>query len=390
MVFCDNVIDEIECARDRSSGLLKSIKLDGVIGISLFYLYRYLESYNHKYITKIESQLDYVFSYMNDQRNSKDISIHNLIELSKYMHFLSKYRILSQKDLTDYSMMIEPACEVFKEKKCLEKNLDSLDGLIFLGHYYLESMYLPNRKLQLSELIREIKRMSIPLADQSLYWKTNFRNCNRYTIESGFFHGMSGVWYFLALSFRENILPDICADLIYGSIKYVNKYYDMRNVNCYPIELQSFKRIFYHNLAYGDVGIAYSLYKTGLILKETRYIDLGLNLLIKTSLFRDNHNCFIKDAELVYGSSGLFAVFDELHKETQLDTFLEAREYWLTKTLQYGNTGGQWAGFETYINGFDNDIQLSFSHGICGIGIALISNKINCSHLDYLSFINFK
>lgn len=121
MVFCDNVIDEIECALDRSSGLLKSIKLDGVIGISLFYLYRYLESYNHKYITKIESQLDYVFSYMNDERNSKDISIHNLIELSKYMHFLSKYRILSQKDLTDYSMMIEPACEVFKEKKCLEK-----------------------------------------------------------------------------------------------------------------------------------------------------------------------------------------------------------------------------------------------------------------------------
>ena len=58
MVFCDNVIDEIECALDRSSGLLKSIKLDGVIGISLFYLYRYLESYNHKYITKIESQLD--------------------------------------------------------------------------------------------------------------------------------------------------------------------------------------------------------------------------------------------------------------------------------------------------------------------------------------------
>ena len=93
---------------------------------------------------------------------------------------------------------------------------------------------------------------------------------------------------------------------------------------------------------------------------------------------------------MIYGSSGLFALFDSLVQETGNYIFEKASAYWLEKTLNHGKNDTPWAGYDTYINGFDEDIQLSFSHGICGIGIALIAHEMGLDHRKYLSFFNYK
>ena len=69
--------------------------------------------------------------------------------------------------------------------------------------------------------------------------------------------------------------------------------------------------------------------------------------------------------------------------------FKSARQYWMEKTINYNNNNTKFAGYETYRNGFDEDIQVSFAHGIAGIGIALINYKLNLKH-EYLKFFNYK
>lgn len=162
------------------------------------------------------------------------------------------------------------------------------------------------------------------------------------------------------------------------------------NINIFPIEVASGRRIYYSNLAYGDISIAYSIYRVGILIGSNIYKKKGINILKEISEFRDDNNAYIKDAEIVYGSSGLFAIYSDLYKETNIDQFNLAANYWLKKTISHNNINNIWAGYDTHINGFNDIIQLSFAHGVCGIAIVLLTHKMKQKHSKYLSFLNYK
>ena len=119
-------------------------------------------------------------------------------------------------------------------------------------------------------------------------------------------------------------------------------------------------------------------------------VDIYITVLENTLKFRDSENIFIKDAELIYGASGLFALYSDLASETNNNLFKSASQYWLDKISVHSDNDTPWAGYDTYKNGFDEYIQLSFSHGICGIGIALMSHEMGLDHRKYLTFFNYK
>ena len=384
------LISSIEETLEKYAGILKTIGLEeGVLGLSLFNYYRYLSTKDQTYLNHVSSYLDQSFSYLSAGGKQGSINLLNLIEVAKYLCFLHRENIVETTTVKEYLDILNPHIKVFLYKKIQEKDLDAISGIIAVGHYYLDASHLTNHNTVLAEIVTVIDTLSISSKD-TIYWKFSFRDKKNLTVETGFFHGITGVLFFLSLVYEKGIKNETCKKLIKQGVQFLQKYQKDHGVNLFPFELQLNKQLSYQSLVYGDVGVGYAMYRIGKILNHQNYINQGVYILENASRFRDRENNFIKDAELIYGASGLFALYSDLASETNNSFFKSASQYWLDKIIAHSNNDTNWAGYDTYINGFDKYIQLSFSHGICGIGIALMSHEMGLDHRKYLTFFNYK
>lgn len=383
------LITSIEKALTTYSSVLNTVGVEeGVLGLSLFNYYRYLNTKDETYLNLVSSYLDQSFDYLSNNTGGS-FNFLNLIEVAKYLCFLHRENILDTISTREYLEILHPHIEVFLNQKIKEKDLDAVSGVIAVGHYYLDAYHLTNHNVALAEIVTVIDALSIS-SKNTIYWKFSFRDNKNLTIEPGFFHGIAGVLFFLALVFEKGIEKVACKKMIEQGIRFLQEHQKDQGVNLFPFELQSKQQLFYQSLVYGDVGIGYAIYSIGNILKHQDYIDHGIYILENASKFRDSENNYIKDAELIYGASGLFALYSDLSSATHNSLFKSASHYWLDKVSAHSDNDTLWAGYDTYINGFDEDIQLSFSHGICGIGIALMSHEMGLDHRKYLTFFNYK
>ena len=140
---------------------------------------------------------------------------------------------------------------------------------------------------------------------------------------------------------------------------------------------------------YGDLGIAYVLHRAADVFGWKEYEALALKSLTRASEIKDDKKEIIKDANLFYGSLGIASFFKFMNKKTESNFLEEAIQYWYNKTEDYKIQESQWAGFDTTFNKFDINAQLSFSHGIVGIGTALLHFEKNLD-FGFLSFIDYE
>jgi hypothetical protein len=384
------LISSIEETLETYTDIIKTVGLEeGILGLSLFNYYQYLRTKDQTYLHRVSSYLEKSFSYLSTVGNEGSANLLNLIEVAKYLCFLHRENIIETATIKEYLNTLNPHINLFLQNKIQEKDLDAISGIIAIGHYYLDASHLTNHKTALADIVFIIDTLSIS-SKNTIYWKFSFRDNKNLTIEPGFFHGIAGVLFFLALVFEKGIEKNTCKRLIEQGIRFLQEHQKDHGINLFPFELQSGEQLFYQSLVYGDLGIGYAIYRIGNILKHQDYVDQGIYILENTSKFRDSENTYIKDAELIYGASGLFALFSDLASETSNSLFKSASHYWLDKISTHSVNDTPWAGYDTYINGFDEDIQLSFSHGICGIGIALISHEMGLDHRKYLTFFNYK
>ena len=156
----------------------------------------------------------------------------------------------------------------------------------------------------------------------------------------------------------------------------------------FPFDIEDSKKPQFSNINYGDIGIGYTLYHAGKLLENNEYSNRGIETISNFAKLRDDDAESIRDATLLYGSSGIYSVLNQFKGYTSNQILREATDYWLKRTGDFGNNKKAWAGYNTFYNGERNHLQLSFDQGIIGIGITLI-----CSQLDlqpkYLKFMNY-
>ena len=390
MLVQNNIIVSIKDVIQNSSGTLKTIGLiEGISGISLFNYFLFLHNENDKYFENVSLYLEQAFELLSKGEDLQRFNMFDLVEVGKYLCFLNREGVIDNENVVTYLLELDLPIKNLLRQKIEEKDLDAIGGIVAIGHYLLEANHLIGYQIEIENIVEIINKLSI-VKEDTIHWQFTFRDKENPTIESGFFHGISGVLFFLALVFEKKILKNTCEKLIQGGVKFLQNHQNSSGINWFPYDLKTKKKLSYQSLVYGDVGIGYAIYRIGTILNNAQYTKMGICILENAAKFRDDSNIFIRDAELIYGSSGLFALFDSLVQETGNYIFEKASAYWLEKTLNHGKNDTPWAGSDTYINGFDEDIQLSFSHGICGIGIALIAHEMGLDHRKYLSFFNYK
>jgi lantibiotic modifying enzyme len=384
-------IDEIEeSINNNISSILLDLS-DGFLGISLFYYYLFLLKKDESYLIKSIGILESVIEKLN---NGCEYDSNDIIDLSKYLFFLYSKKIIEIDEIKNSLEQLEIYLITILNYKLEENDLDSINGLISLGYLFLDLSEIDSKYLtyltKIFKIIDNLKQSKNK--DNEYFWFFDVRDKGKPIVEFGYFHGTSGIINFLNCLCEKKIEFEKCKNIITKAISFLEKNKRENGINFYPHSINpsnEYKYQKYQNINYGDIGIGYTIYRSGLILHNNTFKKIGIETLENAANFRDNTGDYIKDAELIYGSAGLFAFFDKIGSEQPNKLFNTARQYWLEKTINYNNNKTKFAGYETYINGFDEDIQVSFAHGIAGIGITLINYKINLNH-EYLKFFNYR
>lgn len=138
---------------------------------------------------------------------------------------------------------------------------------------------------------------------------------------------------------------------------------------------KSDNHIYYNRIGwcYGDIGVAYSIYKAGLTIQCLNTKNYGLQLCEQIAEFKNTNLKYATDASFSQGTSGVAHIFNRLYKETESSKFDEARYYWLNETLKMSKHKDGLAGYKSWVDektGFESNYGLF--DGISGIGLVLL------------------
>lgn len=384
-------IYNIEKVLRKSRNKFNSIGLkDGILGLSLFYYYYHLYTKKEEYLSETYYYLEKSLTCLGNGK-IQNFSMFDLIELGNYICFLYKKECIEKHDALEIIKEIESPILKLLEDKIDEKNLGALTGALNIGNYLinLKGTFAINNESHLISLIDIIDELSISKNTKSIFWKFPMRNKENPIVELGFVHGMSGIIYFLSRMVENQLEKEKCIKMIKKSASFLLSFKQEVPNTLFPLtDIRGEKnQNNYQSLGYGDVGIGYTFLHLGKYVDKA-YFKIGEEILDNASNFKDDDGIFIKDAELIYGASGLFGFFDKFKKLSA--NYGKAADYWLNRVINFNNHKSNWVGYKTYINGFDETIQLSFQHGLIGIGLALINTQLISESHDYLGFLNYK
>ena len=260
-------------------------------------------------------------------------------------------------------------------------NQDFLHGYTGAGFYFL-MRYQDNpmvAKRQLLKIINALMGSAIWSVDGCVRWVsiTNRSNSN-----ISLSHGMSSINLFLSKVIELNIFPTLnerLLQLLKAAVQYILS--QRIDVHKYGSFFPTFCRdndyiISKSRLAwcYGDLGVCYSLFKVGDVLKDSSIQKLALDMLCYNAEnrrdFRDN---MVVDAEFCHGTTGVATIYQMLYRCAGEKKFLDAYGYWKDITLAIGRNNEDGL-FDTYsVRDQCWERFYSILEGLSGIGLFLLA-----------------
>lgn len=356
---------------------------NGILGKSLFYYYNYLYTQEEKWLELTISLIEEALEMLTNDYSS--ISPQNdIIEAAIYLSFLVKNNVLSDEVefiINDLEELIE---EIF-HSRLAEGDLDGVKGVFAPLQYYLYSQKNCKEKLhQVFQLVQE----KVVESDTEAYWYFDLRSSETSYVELGFNHGVSGIVSFLMDCYVNDVEREESLTLITKGLFFLEKQQD-KNRTCWFPQTTNNDFLNYHNLSYGDLGIGFTFYKAGQLFNNKYWSSIGIEILENAAKYTDEKEKYIRDANMIYGASGLYSFFDMMYRLTTNKHFESAKNYWYKNIFEKGNNDTVWAGFNTYYNGIYEFAQLGISQGILGIGLTLLSKELDIKN-EYLNFLNFR
>ncbi|MGB3342808.1 MAG: lanthionine synthetase LanC family protein [Aequorivita sp.] len=360
---------------------------NGVLGLSLFYYYYYLLTKEEWCIEKIMKYFNVSINSINSEYKGSFIIL-DIIEIVHFFYFLKDKGLITE-NINEYCKFYDPWVNQFLDIKLSENDLDPYGGIVRAGVYWIQRSEDIDIYAYLNKILSCIERQIIHENDNELYFDYRFYvNENRNAIEYGKGHGMAGIIYFLLRVYKKGMFQQRCYKLLIPALEFLsNKKYQV-GINLFPFDLNETQKLNYSNLAYGDLGIAYTFYHAGEILQQEKFKRIGVDTMKNIAKFTDDESRKIFDASLLYGAAGIYSIFKLFDGYNKDISFEEASNYWFNKIVDFGNNDTTWAGYNTYHNGYLEYLQLNFQQGICGIGITMICKELNIP-LDYLKFLDY-
>jgi hypothetical protein len=256
---------------------------------------------------------------------------------------------------------------------------DFLHGYIGVGCYLLDRMHNNIVEPVILSILERLENSAI-VNKNTIKWKSiiNWKDQTfRYNISLS--HGICGVLLFLLKLFEKGIKKERVLYLINGSVNYLlsqkinyqkyNSFFPMFSVES-ENELQGSRL----SWCYGDLGICFALWKTGIVLNDTDLQSQSLDMLLLEAQYRRNLNdAGVKDACFCHGTVGIAHIFYKMFHYTKDSRFAEAANFWYKETLKMSIFVDGLAGYKDYYDkekGYVN--QYDLLNGIAGIAMSLM------------------
>ncbi|WP_299679528.1 lanthionine synthetase C family protein [uncultured Dokdonia sp.] len=267
-----------------------------------------------------------------------------------------------------------------------ENFYDFLHGLIGIGYYFLKrfentsSEELKKRyEKMLLEMISKLDKTA-KSSDNGVYWESflirdeGLRGCNL-----SLSHGLSSIINFLSRLSDHAVFSEYTLPLLHKALSHMMSYKKpVADASFFPDWITNDDEKSQSNRlawCYGDLGVAVSLWKAGNVLQDEDIKQTSIQLLEHAATRRDIKEARIVDGGLCHGAFGVMHIFNYMYKETSVEVFKEATDYWMDYglTIDHHKDGSagymKWRGGDTPTYEKEN----SLLEGIAGIGLAILS-----------------
>lgn len=217
---------------------------------------------------------------------------------------------------------------------------------------------------------------------------------NHKEVDMGLAHGLPGILKYLTQCYKKGINQNANEKLSERIIDYIVAHVNTdTSVSYFPnIVSDESASATSSRLAwcYGDLGVSYILYQSGLVLNENRLIDFALEILRNSTFRRGHKNTLVSDAGLCHGTSGIAHIYNRMWNYTYDPIFKNACDYWMQKTIEFSEKfGTNAANFPKYTNNSNAFVaDFNLLEGEAGIGLCLISYITNDLDWDYCILLN--
>ena len=257
---------------------------------------------------------------------------------------------------------------------------DFLHGALGVGTYFLSRFDKKEVPAYLGELLTALEKTGEPCDNGAIKWISVLKPK---TGEKGYniclSHGMSSIAAFLIRLLKLTFETERVTGLLIRTVTYIldQMTYTEGSISYFPSYSKESSQYYDSRLGwcYGDLGVAYILWHTSVVLKNHEWENTALKILRQTAINRRDLqiNC-IRDAGICHGSAGVAHIFWNLFLKTGLIEFQKVTDYWMKITLQMQKYEDGLAGFKAWRKEEFGGPEKSDSllEGIAGIGIVLL------------------
>ncbi len=386
----------------ENSEAFQDLSLDGgKLGLAIYYYFRYkaygeeesLETARNTVESCINALEDCIINYSN--KYLTDSLSNYLSGIGKALLFI-EHHLDPEYDFTDIHYSLQELLIELNIQNFENKDFDISSGAMAGGHYFMNHFTYNKDDVSRNHLLEIVSQMQkSALSDdggKTVYWNSPSLNNKVYI---GLSHGSSLIINFLTKLFRLQILDpknQSDTDLLSKASAFVLDQKRDFKTGYFPTFYPNHEGIITTQLSmcYGDLGVAYVLYQSSLVLSLDQLKSTAFEILSSCAR-RPLDKLYTFDAGLTYGASGLYVIFEKLIRECGIEDFRHAAGYWADGILQFRDSQKQeYAGF---INRFDKNIEdkpfnMSFGWGIIGVAISLMINlDKNLPVIDELTII---
>jgi hypothetical protein len=257
-----------------------------------------------------------------------------------------------------------------------EKNWDNLHGAFGILYYLTELKILTEANLNTFLLLFQKETF---LNKEFIYLKSRFSLENKAKKTNlSLSHGLSGNIVILtkvSLLFPNNkllwlILESMISFLLKLKAEFPRTGYFPSLINEKDNTHDRNTRLAW---CYGDLGPGIALYRVSLLKKDLILYGKALEILLYTSRRRNNDSDRISDIPFCHGVVGIMHIFNRLYKETGLNEFKVASDYWLEIIFSVYKKNGV-SGFASKTGPQDKfELLPCLLNGLSGINLALLS-----------------
>lgn len=370
-------LEEIaECIFDRAKTRQYRLPLgvyNGEFGILLFMLYYYKFS-------KVKRHRDIVVGYSEFllQRLGKEFNLHTFCSgLSGILYLFEflKENELIEIDISDVKESFEEYLIRMMRNDMLSGNHDFMHGALGIGLYFLKSK---THEEIIQELIAFLLNTSeIDSESGGVKWKSKIdEDFIGYNIALS--HGMASIVLFLCRIIENGYGDDEVKELLTKTVKYM--LYQEIDVNEYGSFFPTYSKessipLSGSRLAwcYGDLGIAYAIFRAGEVVENQEWKDKGLNILLQSTNRKNN----VYEAGICHGCMSMVLIYNRMYRKTNIQIFSDEVGYWLQRSLKFSCFEDGPAGYKSYYKrNWVSDYSLL--SGISGIGLNYLSYIEGC------------